>query len=79
MGLLKLNSPGSGVTNSMPHCLHANFSLKTQRRGRWVLRSGFFEDHFAAFAVTDFGGIDDALMQVGSDDEAIHQYKNAAA
>ena len=34
-----------------------------------------FEDHFAAFAVADLGGIDDALVQVFTDDEAIHQGK----
>src|ERR1700693_1816619 len=50
--------------------------VKRQRGRRWVLRRGFLKDYFATFAIADFGGVDNSLMQVGGDDEAIHQYKN---
>ena len=41
-----------------------------------MLRRGFLEDYFAAFAVADFRGVDDPLVQVGSDDETVHQNEN---
>ncbi len=53
--------------------------VEAQRHRRRILRRGLLEDHFAGFAITDFDGVDDALVQVGRDDEAIHQNEDAAA
>src|SRR5437016_10314224 len=48
------------------------FAEKKRGRRR-VVGSGFLEDHFAAFAVTDFGGVHQALMQIGRDYETVDQ------
>ncbi len=72
MGLLKLNSAGSGVDSSISHCLHENFSLK-RRVAEADSPGGFFENHLARFAIADLGGVHQALVQIGGDDEAVHQ------
>ena len=71
-GELKLNRIGSGSPNSMPQVLHWNFSLK--RSGG--APDGALEDHFAGFAIADLDGIDQALVQVRPDGQAVHQHED---
>src|SRR5260370_31445077 len=49
--------------------------LFAEKKGgrRWVVGSGLLEDYFPAFAVADFGGVDQTLMQMGRDYETVHQ------
>src|SRR5258708_1295248 len=46
---------------------------ETKSGGRWVVGGGLLEDNLAAFAVADFGGVDQALMQIGRDYETVDQ------
>ena len=70
-GELKLNRIGSGSANSIPQVLHWNFSLK---RSAFAAR-GALENHFAGFAIADFDGVDQALVQIRRDRDAVHQHE----
>ncbi len=75
-GELKLNRMGSGRREFHAAGLALEFLVEAQRPGG---RGGAFEDHFAALAVADFDGIDQALMQAGADRDAVHQHENRLA
>ncbi len=69
-GQLKLNRIGSGAAEFHAAGLALELLVEAQALG---CAGGALEDDFAGFAVADFDGIDQALVEVGRDRDAVHQ------
>ena len=70
MGLLKLNKPGSGIAQFDAVALA--FELLAEAQSLGIAGSGL-EQYFARFAITGFHRVDDALVQLGRDRDAVDQ------
>ncbi len=71
-GVVETEEARLGRRQLNPAALAREFFAESPRGGRRILRRGFLENHLAGFAITDFRGVHDALVQLRRNNEPVH-------